>query len=214
MNLLICAGCGARADPPRVDAETPALVCAACGHRRPFRRLPLWSLTGSSGTGKSTVIGLLADRLADRFVVLEQDVLWQAGLRDPARFRSAWLALAAMIHQSGRPVLLCGTVVPPELEPLPERALFTEIRYLALTCDPDLLAERLSVRPAWRQWSRLRISETLGFNDWVRAEAASTNPPMRLLDTSRASAEAVADRVCTWALADVPGNRADAPGYR
>lgn len=137
-------------------------------------------------------------------MVLEQDVLWQAGLRDPARFRSTWLAMAAMIQQGGRPVMLCGTVVPPEFEPLPERALFTEIRYLALTCDTDVLAERLRARPAWRAWSQPRIAETLEFNDWIRAEAASMSPPMRLLDTTRASVESVADHVCGWAPADVP----------
>lgn len=107
------------------------LVCRWCGHRRLFRRLPLLALTGPSASGKSTMGPALAERLSGRVVVLEQDVLWTAGLRDdvdghPA-FRSAWLRLAAMIHQSGRPVLLCGTVVPPEFEPLPERVLFAGI---------------------------------------------------------------------------------------
>jgi broad-specificity NMP kinase len=200
VNPYVCARCGARADSPHVTAEPAAVVCAACGHRQPFVRLPLWSLTGPSGCGKSTVARLLIERLGGRFVVLEQDVLWQAGLRDPVRFRSAWLAMAAMIQQSGRPVLLCGTVVPPEFEPLPERALFEEIRYLALTCDPDVLAARLRARPAWREWSEPRIAEMLEFNDWVRAEAASMEPPMRLLDTTRATIESTADQVCAWAL--------------
>lgn len=173
-----------------------------CGHRQPFARLPLLALTGPSGCGKSTVARLLVERLSERFVVLEQDVLWQAGLHDPVRFRSAWLAMAAMIQQNGRPVLLCGTVVPPEFEPLPERALFQEIRYLALTCDPDVLAARLRARPAWREWSEPRIAEMLEYNAWVRAEAASMNPPMRLLDTTTTPVETTAAQVRAWALDD------------
>lgn len=207
MNPLVCARCGARAERPHVDRRLPAIVCPGCGHRHRFRRLPLLSLTGASGTGKSTVARLLVEPLGDGYVVLEQDVLWQAGLHDPGPFRSAWLTLAAMIGQSGRPVLLCGTVVPPEFEPLAERALFTEVRYLALTCDTDVLAERLRARPAWREWTEPRIAETLEFNAWIRAEAAGMRPPVRLLDTTRASAGETARHVCAWAQADAaPGD--------
>ena len=196
MNLLICARCGAYSDKPIVDPDGPTVNCGTCGHREPFRRLPLFSLTGPSGTGKSTVARRLAARLGDRVVVLEQDVLWIGALRDgdPRAFRSVWLRMAAMIHQSGRPALLCGTVAPPELEPLPERALFSEIRHLALTCDGDVLADRLRARPAWREWDEGRIAETLEFNAWIRA-----NPEgMRLVDTTHASVAETVDAVTAW----------------
>lgn len=188
---------------PRVDPPA-TLVCSACGDRREFRRLPLYALTGAGGTGKSTVARLLVERLGDRFVVLEQDVLWQAGLRDPIALRAAWLRLAAMIHQGGRPTVLCGTVVPPELEPLPGRVLFTEIRYLALVCDSPVLAQRLRTRPPWRAWSPTRIAETLDFNEWLRAEAAALRPRVRLLDTTREPPAATADEVCAWVCRDRP----------
>lgn len=94
MNLLVCARCSERCDDVTVVAG-PAVRCPACAHPNPFVRSPLFCVTGPSGTGKSTVARLVLDDLADRFVVLEQDVLWQVGLRDEQSehrtFCAAWL---------------------------------------------------------------------------------------------------------------------------
>ncbi|TDE02010.1 AAA family ATPase [Jiangella asiatica] len=203
MNLLVCERCGERTDHPRVEADA-VIRCDHCGHRWPFRRLALRCVTGPSGTGKSAVTRHLVDSLADRFVVLEQDVLWQAGLRDDdgdhRAFRSAWLRMAAMIHQNGRPVVLVGTVVPQEFEPLPERPLFERIDYLCLTCDPAVLAERLRARPAWRQWDEPRIAEMLEYAEWIRDDAALFEPPMTLLDTTRAPVDETVRAVREWVL--------------
>lgn len=200
MNPLICDRCGSLVELPRT-ADGP-LLCGACGHQQVFTRRPLFCLVGPSGTGKSTLARVLLPRLSDRFVVLEQDVLWIPELRDPAGehrvFRSTWLRLAAMIGRSGRPVLLCGTVVPPELEPLPERALFSTVHYLALTCRPDVLARRLRARPAWREWDEPRIAEMLDYAEWLTTGAATLNPPVTLLDTTDRPVEATAHEVCAW----------------
>lgn len=205
LDPTICPACGDRAAAPEVVDD--AVRCGGCGHRYRPRRLPLFVLTGPSGAGKSSVAAALVSTVGDAVVVLEQDVLWTAGLRDDRdghpMFRAAWLRLAAMLHQNGRPVLLCGTVVPPELEPLAERALFAEIHYLALTADDAVLATRLRARPAWRGWQdEERITEMLEFADWLRS--AQLTPAVQLLDTTDVPLPTTVDAVSDWVRARLP----------
>jgi broad-specificity NMP kinase len=178
------------------------LICGECGRRQSFRRLPLFALTGPSGAGKSTVARLLPQALADVAVVVEQDVLWASGLQDPADdfadFRRTWLRMAGMIHQSGRPVVLVGTVVPEQFERRPERAFVGKIHYLALVADPDVLRTRLRARPAWRGWDEPRIAETVEFNDWLRSTGPFLDPSVELIDTTTLELTETARRVVEW----------------
>lgn len=193
---MVCAGCGAWADRPLV--REGQWVCRACGHHEPWRTPPVYALTGASGTGKSTVGRLLRATLAGRAQVLEQDVLWVAGLRETTTFRGTWLRMLAMLNQvGGTPVLLCGTVVPPEFDELPERALLGEIRYLALVCEPSVLRARLAARPAWRGWAdERRVVEMLEFDEWLRANASTIG--VELVDTTSATPEDTANAVAAW----------------
>jgi len=201
LDLRICPACGDRADRPVVSGAI--VTCAKCGHEWPFRKLPLFALTGPSGAGKSTMGPLLADRFGGDVVVLDQDILWIPALHDDVTdFRSIWLRMAAMLHQNGRPVVLCGTVAPPEFEPLPERAFFSDIHYLALVGSPSSLRARLRARPAWREWDEERIDEMLEFNDWLRKSAPELG--VDLFDTTDVTTEATADHVEKWIRARLP----------
>lgn len=201
LDLRICPACGDLADRPVVAGDV--VRCARCGHEWPFRKLPLFALTGPSGAGKSTMGPLLAKRLAGDVVVLEQDILWIDALRgDVTAFRSVWLRMAAMLHQNGRPVVLCGTVAPPEFEPLPERAFFGDIHYLALVGSPSSLRARLRARPAWREWDERRIEEMLEFDDWLRKSAPDLG--VDLFDTTEVPPEVTAEHVERWIRARLP----------
>jgi hypothetical protein len=203
MDLNVCLVCGEWSDDFIVAAEEAVLACPACGQRRPFVRLPLFALTGPSGAAKSAVATVLAGQL-QQCVVLEQDLLWLSDQLDPAdehrQFRRLWLRLVVALHQNGRPVLLCGTVVPGQLEACPERRLVGEIHYLALVCEDAELEARLRARPAWRAWTDEKVAQMLAFNQWVKDNAATTVPPMRLLDTGGRSLQDSAAMVRAWAL--------------
>lgn len=204
MDLEICAACGARLDAPHADAEEPVVVCRHCGDVRPFRRLPLLLVTGPSGVGKSTAAVLLASRLSERVVVLDQDLLWIPELQDASGehrlFRRTWLRMVSAISQNGRPVLLCGTVVPGQFEASPERTLVADIHYLALVCEDEELAARLRARPPWRGWTEERIASMVNFNRWIKRSAAETDLPMSLLDTTEASVNDTAAHISSWAM--------------
>jgi energy-coupling factor transporter ATP-binding protein EcfA2 len=203
VDLNVCPACGEWSDD-FVVAQEAVLACPACGQRWPFARLPLFALTGPSGAGKSAVAAILAGRL-QQSVVLEQDLLWLPDQLNPAddyrQFRRLWLRLVAALHQNGRPVLLCGTVVPGQLEACPERRLVGEIHYLGLVCGDAELEARLRARPAWRAWTDEKVARMLAFNQWVKDNAATTTPPMQLLDTTGHSVQDSAACVQAWVLA-------------
>jgi hypothetical protein len=203
VDLNICDRCGQWSEDLQLAQGAPALICPSCGQRRPFTRLPLLALTGPSAAGKSAVGTVLTGRLR-QCLVLEQDLLWLPDQLDPAhehrQFRRLWLRLVAALHQNGRPVLLCGTVVPGQLEACPERPLVGDIHYLALVCDDAELQTRLRARPAWRGWTDDKVARMRAFNQWVKDNAATTTPPMELLDTTGHTVADSAAAVRAWAL--------------
>lgn len=200
---MICPACGEWLDTPLVEEQN--VVCPRCGHREPIAQPPTLFLTGASGTGKSTVAHRLVSLVAPQIMVLEQDVLWIGALQDPTDdfgpFRRTWLRMVAMLNQSGRPTLLCGTVAPPEVEYRPERSLLGPTHYLALVADEDVLRDRLAARPPWRGWQDDgRVAEMVRFNQWIVANAATTDPPMSVVDTTHGTVEQTARTVADWAL--------------
>jgi hypothetical protein len=180
-------------------------ICPQCNHRFRFLRMPLFLVSGASGTGKTTVSEMLQARLPE-CVVLDCDILWREEFDTPddgyRQFYSTWMRLAKNIQQAGRPVVLCTPTLPVHFEGQTQRRYFAYLYFLALVCkDEGALRERLEKRPDWRYIGVSRdsfIKRTLAFNSWLMENATKTQPSIRLVDTSSASKDEVVCRVYEW----------------
>jgi hypothetical protein len=160
--------------------------------------LALFQVTGASAAGKSRVCRDLPAALPE-CVVLDQDILlsglpWE-------QHRRNWLRVAMNIHQGARPCVLIATQLPEHYEPLPERAWFSEIHYVALVCDSRQIAERLQRRHSWRRGTHQQIARMQEFNEWLKAHGPSTCPPMTLIDTSDTDPAQTVSAVAAWVRA-------------
>jgi broad-specificity NMP kinase len=173
------------------DRSTNLLRCPRCGDARPLPPLPLFVITGASGTGKSAIAAGLRRRLP-HCEVFETDLILQVAELGWDKWRDTWLLLAHGIALNGRATVLCGSLQPEQLEGLPARHLVGETHFCNLDCRDDVLAERLRARPAWRGWNEQRIAEHQRFAASLRSRIDPT------FDTSARSVEEVADQVARW----------------
>ena len=170
----------------------------------PTNKQPLFIVSGASGVGKSTTCEELFRREAGKpYLVIESDLLWDDDLYNTPEdnyraFRSIWMQICANISQCGKPVVLCGSGLPEQFEPLPERNFFTEIHYIAIVCAPEALEDRMKNGRGITEedW----LAGSAAFNRWLMANASSTTPPVTLLDiTGKTPAEA-AESLERWIL--------------
>ena len=202
--LNTCWNCGLYRADKVIDPAGPNAVCPECGHKHPFRQLPLLIVAGASGTGKSTVCQQLLGTL-DEVVLLDVDILWQPAFNQPENqyrnFFETWLRMAKNIGQSGRPVVLfgAGLGVPDNIEPCIERRYFSEVHYLALACAEETLRQRLQDRPAWRESGQAEfIERQIQFNQWFEERGRDVPHPVDLLDTTNGSVQETASQVTDW----------------
>jgi hypothetical protein len=198
----ICPRCGMYSERKTIDPSGPFAICRHCGHAHPFKQLPLFILTGASGSGKSAACLQLVPLLPE-CVVLEADLFWRPEFAAPDKnyrdFHNLCLRVAKNIGQSGHPVVLSGSVIPEQYETCPERIYFAATHYLALACEDAAIQQRLKDRPPWRASSNPnQIAEHITFNRWIKAHADKTAPPMALLDTSSVTIQTTAGQIAGW----------------
>jgi len=198
----VCPNCGEYRADKIIVPEGAYAVCPDCNYQHKFIRLPLFVLTGASGVGKTSTCLALAAQAKD-FVVMESDILWRDEFNQPAtdyrNYRETWLRVCKNISQAGKPVILCGAGIPAQFESCIERRYFSNIHYLALTCEDEILASRLRSRPAWRgSFKDEYITEHIAFNRWLINNAQNTQPPLSLLNTSEITVNESAAGVEQW----------------
>ena len=203
--LYVCYQCGLYRADKTIDPLGPYALCPECGYQHPFQYMSLLIVSGASGTGKSTICNQLVGHIREA-VLLDSDILWRPEFNQPENeyrdFFETWLRVCKNISQSGRSVVLfgAGIGVPENLENCIERRYFSEIKYLSLICEPEILGERLTQRPAWRgTQNSAYIEEHQLFNQWfIRYNAEGRQPPISILDTSYQVVEETAQEVQAW----------------
>ncbi|MDO7907678.1 AAA family ATPase [Paenibacillus sp. JX-17] len=156
-----------------------------------MKKLPLFVVTGASGTGKTTVSSLLRKLLPD-FDVFNMDSInnidWQIA-------KENWLRIAYSISLSGRGTILCGTMVPENIKTAEYRDRFDKILYINLHCNDQTREQRLRARG----WEENLIAEYKSFADWLLMNSEQAfDPPMTTLDTTMLSPEKAAEYIKDW----------------
>lgn len=192
----ICSRCGGYSD--RALVENDRLVCPHCGYSAPFRRLPLFYLSGASGAGKSTAARILFDTRSE-FITMECDILWHERFNTPetgyADFRDAWLRLAANYAQYGKSTLLCGCVTPDQIESRPRRRYFSDVHFMAIVLSDDEFRRRGEKRG----FQAAHMESSLQFNRWLRENGAANG--MHIIDATDMTPRETADLAAGYVLA-------------
>jgi broad-specificity NMP kinase len=160
------------------------------------QKVPLFIVTGSSGSGKTFVIKELRKILPD-FDIFDIDNLRELGISDEQQIRNVWLRVARNTAESGRMTIICGTAMTWDIEKCIDFPYFKHVYYLNLHCDDETRERRLRER----NWPEEMIQDYKKFAKWLVENADKEyTPPMPIVDTTIADVADVAAQIKKWVL--------------
>ncbi len=171
------------------------ITCPECGHIWPYRRGPLLLLTGCSGVGKTTTAIRLFGMTKD-FAVLDADMFYIPDDSQLSGMLEKVCNLSAAFNQQGTAILWTLTGGLDLLKNTYHRQFFSEIKCLALTCEPDELRRRMTegrgiTDERWLNGSR-------DYNEYFRTHDILADVRFDKLDITRLSPAEAAEQVLAW----------------
>lgn len=161
-------------------------------------KLPLFIVTGASGTGKTTVMQELPALMPD-FVVFstDDDIFGTTGPKLEYQDRyNILLNFASFVAKSGRGTIICGTMMPWDIENGDRYSFFSDICFINLHCDDATRNHRLRNRGDQAMWSDDMLRQHEQFAQWLLDNAESAyHPPMPTINTSNMSPYEVAEQI-------------------
>lgn len=162
----------------------------------PTRKNKLFVVTGASGIGKSAACEILFKNEKD-YIIMESDLLWSDVYNTPENnykvYRELWMRVCSNISQIGMPVVLCGCATPEQFEVCYARKYFSEIIYIAVVAEKEVLIRRMKYGRNVTDENWIRSSDQ--FNEWLKDNAAKTTPNLILVDNTHMSLEETAKKI-------------------
>jgi hypothetical protein len=161
----------------------------------------LFLVFGSSCSGKSAALTKLRGRLPN-LAVHDFDEIGVPTAPDLAwrhRSNELWVRRAVDCQADGVDLLLAGQTPIGELLEAPSAALLDGVAACLLDCDDETRLARLRARPS-TTWSGVpeRWPDLLRWAEWMRGHAADPRLRARVIDTTEAPVEDVADGLASW----------------
>lgn len=165
-------------------------------------KMPLYIVTGASGSGKTSMIKELR-RIMPEYDVFDYDVIIPFLIKDKKYFdkedtrklQNIWLRVAQDIAECGRKTILCGIIDPEDLKRSMGFKHFRQVCFLLLHCDDRTRELRLRARSKVSD-KKIQYNRKLAHS--LMEYARYNKPTVPIIDTSNTEVTKVAEQISEW----------------